>query len=233
MKKETQAAGQTVKQDKRSKLSQSNEQTPLTSCELFGQRANYHCACHPHHWDIEGLPRQCPLCRRPQSTIDANDRRHLSKPPFEATFDAHHRSHPSTPPNVATNQSISDNPPALFTLGHHHSPNQRTHQLLLHFDNTNPSRTSGSAINPGLFRRRAQLVFHGWNLSISLLNFLTQNFEATKATEARAINVVVPRSQRSHRSIHRRHRSHHHLRRSHRKPPSTPIKPPSTPSKPS
>ena len=35
---------------------------------------------------LNRLPRQCPLCRRPQSTIDANRRRHPSTPPIDATI---------------------------------------------------------------------------------------------------------------------------------------------------
>ena len=70
--------------------------------------------------DTEGLPRQCPLCRRLQSTIDANHR-HPSTPPFGATFDANHRSHPSTPSIDATNRRHQ--PVHMLT----------THQLPLHF----------------------------------------------------------------------------------------------------
>ena len=140
--------------------------------------------------DTEGLPRQCPLCRRPQSTIDANHRRHHSKPPFEATIEAIHRRQPSTPtsPYLTTHQ-------ILFTLGHHHKPNPRTHQLLLHVDNVNPSRASGSFSIQGLFRQRAYPVLKGGNFSITLHRFLlfrsvTQTIEATKSSEARAILAI-------------------------------------------
>ena len=64
---------------------QSNGQTPLTSSILFRQRASYYCILTTG--DTEGLPRQCPLCRRPQSTTI---RRHHSTP---STLPGHHRRH--------------------------------------------------------------------------------------------------------------------------------------------
>ena len=97
---------------------------------------------------------------------------------------------PSTPtsPYLTTHQ-------ILFTLGHHHKPNPRTHQLLLHVDNVNPSRASGSFSIQGLFRQRAYPVLKGGNFSITLHRFLlfrsvTQTIEATKSSEARAILAI-------------------------------------------
>ena len=85
----------TVEQDKRSKLSQSNGPTPLTSCILFRQRASYYCACHPHRWGHRGTSTSVPS---------------VSKTPV------HHRRQPSKPSIDATNQSISDNPSAPSSL---------------------------------------------------------------------------------------------------------------------
>ena len=168
-------AGQTVKErhlvagklsSKRHKFRQSRENgtmvNPLFSCKLFRLKASYLCACQTHYWGHRGTSTSVPSVsktpvhhRRQPSTpsIDATHGRHHSEPLPTPTIDAIHRRHQSS-----ATQSISDNPSAL---GHYHKPNQRTYQLLLHFDNAKPSRTSGSAVNPGLFRRRAQPVFHG------------------------------------------------------------------------
>ena len=69
-----------------------------TSCKLFRQRASNTVRVTLTTGDTEILPRQCPLCRRPQSTIDANHRRHPSKPTR-----SHHRRHHSSLSSKAPN----------------------------------------------------------------------------------------------------------------------------------
>ena len=94
----------------------------------------------------------------PPSTpsIDAIRRRHHSKPLSTPTIEAIHRRRQSSPP---TSPYLTTHQLPLH-VGSSPQTRSENNQLLLHFGITNPSRTSGSAVNPVLFRRRAQPFFH-------------------------------------------------------------------------
>ena len=150
--------------------------------------------------DTEGLPRQCPLCRRPNPP---------STPPFDATIAADHRSHPSTPPIDAT-------------IRCHHSPTT-THQLLLHFGIVNPCRTSGSITFSGQYRRRAQtnfrcilsqLVFDSYLSTVAVPSHYHQ---VLRAIHQHLISQFSPSQSchSSHRNLQSRRGQHHRRHRSH------------------
>ena len=127
--KETQAAGETVKQDTQQTVTkrerdtgtkatdilqtvQTKSKLPLCmSPSLLGTQRDFH---------VSAL---CVEDRSPPSapTIDAIHRRRHSKPPSTPTIEAIHRRHPSTPPFVATivgtrGTSTSVHPCAIHTI---------------------------------------------------------------------------------------------------------------------
>ena len=149
----------TVEQDKRSKLSQSNGQTPLTSCILFRPRASCYCACHPHHWGHRGTSTSVPSV----SKTPVHHRRQPSTPSIDATIRSHFRRQPPKPSIDATIQSTLTTHQLTEASFGSSTTNQIREPINSFFILTTPTRLIllDPAVNPGLFRRRAQPIFHG------------------------------------------------------------------------